>query len=1157
MVFFIALLLKSFLSNANASHLYNLSWGSFNIKNSSCPIVYPFFNESSFCSSVGRQRYIVEADHESDIACAHLKWRLRTDLPSNIGAFVTDSNGNFTPSTVLPNATTHSGDVCFLTTTNSKMYSIYFLPYAWSFSGGSGSYHAHFLDRLSTPPLLSMNNNQMMVSQKAKITAMESFSDFDVRSPMEYTATPSEMKNIMSSGGYATWVSLISNTSTQTIRMKDLPLELAISPPNTSVTISRGGGEEQKVRAVQIVLFAANTDIDGVSVEFIDGDVDQDGTTYTCLQTSGTDYNGNPMTPPPVNIKMGDTGQLLILIDSTNCSIDTSRKQTMLKKKQVKITPIGLSSTLITISMDPCAYNTSKNSESSESSSSNPVVTSDIWQLSRLSWLNSKVGISDTITRPYSALILIDSDETVNGNPTLKCRGRTVSLSSATGLPSALTSNARHVLFNQHKNENENEGGAAVQFTVHDKEGHPLTFRADTLDLNVLMGPGNSTATWSKTLQSSGDAPLTLTIEGRMDFDGHLDYCVILSSSSSTTVDVDSASLVMLVDKNVARFANGGGLADNGGWFPTENPSLMNWSWKDFNRKTYDPNTPAGGPPEPSGWRMWLGDVDAGIFLKLKGDSVAWNEASPRAGSRGFEPPLSWAGQDGSSGSLNVSSSASSISPSSSSIRVEARSGPIQVLSGDGLRFNFTLMATPTKGDWTHTAEGKRGHYLYSRHYHVPYGDWNPTLPCDLKKTVLPGLTTYILHQSNKYNPYIDWPFHPNVMPSLQHLIVGAAKCNVRVKLYFTIGQMTNHNPEVFALEGMNGEILLENRTNQPAPSGPSSSFQRQHRRRLGMGGNLTGNGWLMEHLVHGYEGGWFTQNPNHNEDASIGNNVTSRFMNYYIEGQKWLFEKLNVGGLYYDGFTAERRVQRRVRRMSESVKHKDGKMTDESQIIRYDIHGRAFQNTELLPYIDNMWTCEGIDFTQGPAYWLISISALPFGTFGEMLGADDAPPVPGHFCGESCANKWRGMLFGMSNRAGWVGQDPNNNAELWNVWDTFEIEKADMWGWWNVTSPIQVIQDNNNDKNSGIFVTSYVRVGNQTLVAVATWTNGTDTNVTLKIDWNALGLSNITGKVTAPGLSSFNGINETKYFPSKKGDTSQVPLEVKAYKGWLLVLSD
>ena len=61
-----------------------------------------------------------------------------------------------------------------------------------------------------------------------------------------------------------------------------------------------------------------------------------------------------------------------------------------------------------------------------------------------------------------------------------------------------------------------------------------------------------------------------------------------------------------------------------------------------------------------------------------------------------------------------------------------------------------------------------------------------------------------------------------------------------------------------------------------------------------------------------------------------------------------------------------------------------------------------------------------------GYPHWLVSIAALPFGTFGEMLGADLKPPSPG--CGESCANKWRGMLFGMSNRAGWNGYDPNDN---------------------------------------------------------------------------------------------------------------------------------
>ena len=35
--------------------------------------------------------------------------------------------------------------------------------------------------------------------------------------------------------------------------------------------------------------------------------------------------------------------------------------------------------------------------------------------------------------------------------------------------------------------------------------------------------------------------------------------------------------------------------------------------------------------------------------------------------------------------------------------------------------------------------------------------------------------------------------------------------------------------------------------------------------------------------------------------------------------------------------------------------------------------------------------------------------------------------------CGESCANRWRGMLYGMTNRAGWTGHDPNNNAGVYD----------------------------------------------------------------------------------------------------------------------------
>ena len=46
-------------------------------------------------------------------------------------------------------------------------------------------------------------------------------------------------------------------------------------------------------------------------------------------------------------------------------------------------------------------------------------------------------------------------------------------------------------------------------------------------------------------------------------------------------------------------------------------------------------------------------------------------------------------------------------------------------------------------------------------------------------------------------------------------------------------------------------------------------------------------------------------------------------------------------------------------------------------------------------------------------------------------------------------------MLFGMTNRAGWNGHDPNDNQHLWRLWDEFGIDTAAMFGWWNKSSPV------------------------------------------------------------------------------------------------------
>ena len=61
-------------------------------------------------------------------------------------------------------------------------------------------------------------------------------------------------------------------------------------------------------------------------------------------------------------------------------------------------------------------------------------------------------------------------------------------------------------------------------------------------------------------------------------------------------------------------------------------------------------------------------------------------------------------------------------------------------------------------------------------------GQWVPNTPEDLHSD--PGATTIILHQSNRLNPYIDWPFAPDVMPGLLEYAARAHKLAMHLKMY-------------------------------------------------------------------------------------------------------------------------------------------------------------------------------------------------------------------------------------------------------------------------------------------------------------------------------------------------------------------------------------
>lgn len=134
-------------------------------------------------------------------------------------------------------------------------------------------------------------------------------------------------------------------------------------------------------------------------------------------------------------------------------------------------------------------------------------------------------------------------------------------------------------------------------------------------------------------------------------------------------------------------------------------------------------------------------------------------------------------------------------------------------------------------------------------------------------------------------------------------------------------------------------------------------------------------------------------------------------------------------------------------------------------------------------------------------------------------------------------------MLFGMSNRCGWNGHDPNDNAGLWRLWDSFGIVDADLRGWWNETH--RVVATNSSD----VLATAYVRPDKSTLIALASW-SGAAVAVSLALDWAALGLTPATATLTAPPLASFNRAATPTRF-----DTAAPACVVPPYQGWLLLL--
>ncbi len=492
-------------------------------------------------------------------------------------------------------------------------------------------------------------------------------------------------------------------------------------------------------------------------------------------------------------------------------------------------------------------------------------------------------------------------------------------------------------------------------------------------------------------------------VKGTMECDGFVELKIFLTADRE--VPVDDIALVMPVDSAAAIYFMG--LGRKGGRFP----GAIDWHW-DVAHKNQD--------------GAWLGRVNGGFQFSLRGANYARPLNTNFYLSRPLHLPRSW-GNDGKGGIR--------ITPGDGVVTVRAYSGGRTLQPGDTLLYQVNLLLTPFK------PLDLRAHW-HNRYYHA-------FRPVDT--IVAAGANVVNVHHATAVNPYINYPFLSQ--DTLRRYIEAAHAAGLRVKLYNTIRELSDHAPETFALRSLNHEIYSH---------GPGGGWA-----------------WLQEHLGDDYIPAWFVPRL---RDAAVINSGMSRWHNYYVEGLNWLAKNMKIDGIYIDDIAFDRTTMKRVRKVLD--RNRPNALIDLHSANQFNPRDGYINSANLymehFPYLNRLWFGEYFDKDSPADFYLLEMSGIPYGLMGEML--------------QDGGNPWYGMLFGMTARLPWAG-DPRS---MWKFWDETHIEDTRLMGFWDPACPVHADRDS-------ILTTVYAGDG-YAIVAVASWEKE-DVVAHLSVDWQALGI--------------------------------------------------
>jgi len=488
---------------------------------------------------------------------------------------------------------------------------------------------------------------------------------------------------------------------------------------------------------------------------------------------------------------------------------------------------------------------------------------------------------------------------------------------------------------------------------------------------------------------------------------------------------------------------------------------------------------------------LWVGAVNGGMRIKWKAENYVRPLVNIYYAFGPLNLPPSW----GNAGKGGVN-----ISEQDGEVLINAYSGNRELKTGETLHYDFELLITPFR---LIDRQNKFG----DRYYHG--GGTNTSVK--IANAQKSGANIINIHHAEDIYPFINYPYLDANVGELKQLVGDAHKANMRMKFYYTTRELTKNLPEFWAFNSLNGEVIF------PGP-GNASRTEALHPKGP--------NEWLIKNLKEKYIPAWYNlvkEGKFKGEtDLSVITTPDSRLNNFYIGGLDWMVQHIGIDGVYIDDAALDRFTLKRARKIIDQYRP-EGRM---------DLHSwnhfnkwAGFTNClnlymDLLPYFDLVWIGEGRDYNRMPDHWLIEVSGIPFGLAGQML--------------EGGGNPWRGMVYGITTRAGWTKNPP---SEMWKFWDEHKIADKIMIGYWEKDCPVTC-------SNPSVKASVYNGT-DEVIISVANWT-GQEAETSLSLDRAKLGLD---------GAGSEANIPEIKDFQAGRAGVSLDKLTIPGKKGYLIII--